>query len=187
MPSQPRRPAVEVSPTVLVFDEIEDGGSSRAFALEPAVLELEDRYFSFVGEVEVELQLHRALDHFQVDARIGCSIRGECCRCLVETQKRVEAELRLLLQRKEAGEDELEAVEEEDDIEIVQPGSREFDLKDYLREAVLLEMPMRVYANDACEGEDALNCLDGNPVPQGQSEAGGDPRWDALAGLKFSK
>ena len=185
MPPQNRRPEDE-SPTVLVFDEIEDGGSRRVFALEPAALELEDRYFAFAGEVEVELQVHRALEHFQVDARIGCTIRGECCRCLVETEKRVEAEMRLLLQRKEAGEDELEAGEEEDDIEIVHPGSKEFDLKDYLREAVVLELPMRIYANDGCEGEDALSCLDGNPVPQGQREAGGDPRWDALAGLKFS-
>ena len=55
----------------------------RCFELDAEVLELEDRYFAFAERVEVVLEIHRALEHYQVDAQIRFGIRGECCRCLV--------------------------------------------------------------------------------------------------------
>jgi uncharacterized metal-binding protein YceD (DUF177 family) len=179
------RRVAEAPPTVIFFDEIEDGATPRSFKLSVADLELEDRDLSFVGSVGVEMQIHRALEHYQVDADISYMIKGECCRCLVGTEKALQAQTRLLIQRKEASEDEIDAVEEEDDIEIVHPGVKEFDLKECLREAIMLELPMRIYANDACEGAEGLVCLDGNTVPQGQPEKSTDSRWEALANLKF--
>lgn len=178
------RPKQKRAPTALIFDELEEGTTRRQIELTTQDLALEDRYFAFADKVQVRLEVHRMMDHFQVDAAVGVQIMGECCRCLATAHKELEGQLRLLVQRKEASEDELDAVEEEEDLEIVPPGAKEIDLKDWLREAVLLELPIRIYGNDGCRDTDPDTCLDGHPVASGVQERGADPRWAALEALR---
>ena len=67
----------------------------------------------------------------------------ECYRCLEEIQELQQTTFELLLQRRQASEEEIASAEEDGFIEIVDPGTRRVDLADYVREAIVLEMPMQ--------------------------------------------
>ena len=94
--------------------------------------------------------------------------------------------IELLLQRKEASTEELEAVAEEDIVRIVDPGTREFDLRESLRDALSMELPVRVYCDADCKGLCATCGQNLNEAPCECAAETSDPRWEALAKLKNS-
>lgn len=170
---------------VLELDEIEEGVTQLDAQVTSEALELEDAYYTFGQPAFVHLEVHRALETFTLAGTVETRVRGECCRCLAETELQVRAELRLLFQRKEATQDELEAVAEEEAVEILPPGARELDLTCHVRDAILLELPLRIYCRPDCRGLCPHCGKDLNQGPCGCTEEQTDPRWEALRNIKF--
>lgn len=174
------------SPILLTFDECEEGRTHLDFAIGAEEIELEDTYFKFPRSLQVDLTVHRSIETFTLDGRIRSAVRGECCRCLAEAEEPLAVEFKLLLQRRHASADELEAVAEDEEIEIVDPGKRGMDLGDRIRDAVILELPVRIYCKTDCKGlcpqcgqnlnQDACSC----------AEKEIDPRWEGLKKVQFS-
>ena len=164
MPSLPCRPG---QPTTILLDEVEEGRSEGSFEIDPEHLDLAD------ADLE-----------FSMSGSLRAQLRGECCRCLATAQSRVEAQVRFLLQRKEASEDEVEALEDEDEVDIVDPGVKEIDLVGRLHDALVLEMPLRIYCNPDCLGLCPRCGEDLNRVTCSCAEQVVDPRWEVLAQLK---
>lgn len=174
----------EPAPTVLALDEIEEGVTETAFEIGADDLGLTDKFFSFPGPLRIALRIGRGLQTFNIGGTVSLTVTGECCRCLSPVEQPLEAQLQLLLQRREASEDELEAYADEDGVEIVDPGAREYDLSERLAEAVALELPMRVYCRDDCKGLCPTCGTDLNNSTCDCDSATVDPRWEALARLK---
>lgn len=174
------------SPAALLLDELEEGSSRRELALEAGDLGLSDSQFRFAGPVQVELRINRSAQTFLVEGRIHWRISGECCRCLEPVEQGLEASLRLLLQRQQASAEGREAASEDEDVEILAPGAKQADLKERLREAVLLELPMRVYCRADCQGLCPQCGHNRNRGSCGCAPPKADPRWEALNKLKFS-
>ena len=170
---------------ILTLDEFPEGTTRLALTASADELELSDNHLAFPERVQVSLSVSRCIDTFTVDGQIRSPLQGECCRCLAAVEQRLEIPMRVLFQRKQASEEELEAVADEE-YEILSPGTREIDLKDFIRAEIVLELPLRVYCSEDCKGL----------CPQCGSELNrelctceadrGDPRWAALGGLKFS-
>ena len=95
-----------------------------------------------------------------------------------------QAMFELLLQRRQASEEELASAEEDGFIEIVDPGTRRIDLADYVREAIVLEMPLRI-PSQASAGE-CTHCGQGEALVERDAQEQNDPRWDALKKIEFS-
>ncbi len=172
--------------TLLVLDDLAEGPNALAFELGAADLGLKDEFFAFPSRVEARLEVRRALDNFRVDGVVSCCIAGECYRCLEAVQEAVTARFRLLLQRRQATPEELASAEKDGFIEIVDPGTREIDLSAYIREAVILDLPMRIPTPDAdgrCPHCGVAEIA--KPTVEQQREA--DPRWAALAQIEFSQ
>lgn len=180
-----RLQAAELSPVVLRFDELPEGTTQMDFAVEAADLELSDVHFTFPAPVQIFFAVHRCLQTFTIQGRVLGTIEGECARCLMSVSQPVEISMRLLLQRKQASEEELEAMEDEE-FEILDPGAREVDLKDFIREEALLELPQRIYCREDCKGLCTQCGHDLNQGPCSCGEETGDPRWVALDKVKFS-
>jgi uncharacterized metal-binding protein YceD (DUF177 family) len=111
-------------------------------------------------------------------------LTGECYRCLEKMQELQQATFELLLQRRQASEEELASAEEDGFIEIVDPGTRRVDLADYVREAIVLEMPLRI-PSQASAGE-CPHCGQGEGLVERDAQEQTDPRWDALKKIEFS-
>ena len=121
---------------------------------------------------------------FGFKGQIAGVAQGECCRCLADVEQPLNAAVELMVQRKEASEDELEALAEEDLIRIIDPGMREFDVREILRDSLALELPMRVYCRPDCKGLCSSCGQNLNNASCGCTADSGDPRWQALAHLK---
>ncbi|MFH1569741.1 MAG: DUF177 domain-containing protein [Gemmatimonadota bacterium] len=166
---------------MLFLDEFEEGISELAYQVPADDLGLADRFFAFPAPVAVSLKVVRGLQTFSLDGTVRWVVAGECCRCLAPVQQPMETRLRLLVQRREASREELEAYEDQDEVEIVDPGARQVDLAERLRDAIALELPMRIYCRDECKGL-CPSC--GQDLNAGACECAvesTDPRWEALA------
>ena len=170
---------------VLTLDEFPEGTTPLELSAAAAELELSNDHLTFAEPVQVTLSVSRCIDTFTADGLIRCPLRGECCRCLTAVEQGLEIPLRVVFQRKEASEEELEAVEDEE-FEILSPGTREIDLKEFIRAEIVLELPLRVYCSEDCKGLCPQCGRDLNRDPCGCEEDTGDPRWAALSGLQFS-
>ena len=171
---------------LLVLDDLAEGPNALVFELRAEELELKDEFFAFPSRVEVRIEVRRALDNFRIDGVVTCQIAGECYRCLEEVQEKVAARFRLLLQRRLATPEELASAEADGFIEIVDPGTREFDLCAYIREAVILDLPMRIPTLDA-DGRCPHCGVEESAEPTAEQERAVDPRWAALAQIDFSQ
>ena len=181
---QSRRRRSERHTTTLVLDEVEEGVSDLRLAVDPSLLELSDVELEIDGDVDVRLQVGRTLQMFSVSGSVHAALKGECCRCLAAARAEVDADVRFLLQRKEASEDEVEAVEEEDEVDIVDPGVKEVDLSERLHDALVLELPLRIYCKTDCQGLCPHCGQDLNTATCSCDQEATDPRWEALAQLK---
>ena len=170
--------------TVLALDELDEGVTEFDVTVDAAALDLQLADFEVVAPVAMSISVGRSMQMFNIRARVQTAVRGECCRCLAPAQADVEAKIRFLLQRKEGSEEEYEALEEEDDVDLVDPGAKEFDLTERLRDAVILELPMRLYCKADCKGLCAQCGADLNAGDCGCAGETTDPRWEALAQLK---
>ena len=182
-----RRPeGGKVPPTALILDEIEEGLSRRQLELDPAQLELDEGEFRLVGSLQVGVRINRSAQTYQIEGQLHGRVAGECARCLEPVEQDLEAPLQLLLQRHQLSGDEREAASEDEDVELLAPGAKQVDLKERLREAVLLELPIRMYCREDCKGlcvqcghnlnTGACACAAGQP----------DSRWSALRDLNLS-
>ncbi len=174
----------EEQPATLSLEAIDEGVAAIDFQITADQLEFEDGFYSFPTAFRATLTVTRALQTFSVGGRVEGAIRGECCRCLTPVEEPLRADVKLLVQRRQASEDELEAVAEDDLIRIVDPGTREINLVDRLRDSLALELPMRVHCRDDCKGLCPQCGVNLNEGECDCGEATADPRWDALARLR---
>lgn len=173
-------------PILLTFDECEEGTTQLGFEIGPQEIELEDAFLSFPRPLQVDLTVHRSTELFTLNGHIRTVVCGECCRCLAGAEEPLEVEFKLLLQRRHASEDELEAVAEDEEIEIVDPGKRGMDLGDRIRDAVILELPVRIYCTTDCKGLCPQCGQDLNQEACSCAEKEVDPRWEGLKKIQFS-
>jgi uncharacterized protein len=177
------RGRTETNAANLVLDDFEEGWTELETPLPAAALDLKDRNLDLSPRVWVRLAVQRFLQTFTVKGTVAFEVNGECCRCLAAVRQLLEAEVKVLIQRREAAADLLEATEEEEGLEIVDPGAKVVDLTGRVRDAVALELPLTVYCRADCKGLCSSCGQDFNAGECGCSQERTDPRWEALAGL----
>jgi uncharacterized protein len=171
--------------TEILLSELEEGFTERALEVDASALGFEDEYFTLPEVARVKLRIGRSIETYSFKGSITCSVGGECCRCLERIEESLETDLRLLVQRKLASEEELKAVDEEEEVMILDPGAKSVDLKTEIREALVLALPLRILCTPDCKGlctqcganlnQNVCNCSDKRD----------DTRWAALKELKF--
>ncbi len=169
----------------LVLDELAEGANVFVFAIEPQALALEHEFFSFSAPVEADVSVRRSINNFSLSGIVRWTVAGECYRCLESMQEAQQATFELLLQRRQASEEELESAEDDGHMEIIDPGTRWVDLADYVREAIVLELPMRI-PSEASQGR-CPHCGMGESLGDSDRKKKVDPRWDALRNIEFSQ
>lgn len=170
----------------LLLDEFAEGRSDREGEVTPAALGLEAADCEFADAVRLAVSVRRAIETFAVQVSASTRVQGQCCRCLAAAQAPLAARLDLLLQRRAATADELEAVAEDDQVEFLPPGTRLFDLTEAVRQALVLELPVRLYCRADCRGLCPRCGGDRNRDECGCAGDAVDPRWEKLAKIKFA-
>ena len=157
---------------------LQDGHHQFEDQLSVQSLELEDQP-AFSGTVTVVLE---ASKH---EATMNCAVQIQtiadlpCDRCLDPVRLPLDLQPQLVIR---FGKDTLET--EEEDVVHVQPDQLDFDLQPWIREHLMVALPMKVLCQEECAGfcpgcgknlnEENCSC----------DEAPVDPRWEKLMTLK---
>ncbi len=170
---------------VLFLDGIVEGQTELVVDVAAATLALRDQYCEFRWPVHVALHVWRVAETYTIAGTAATRVAAECCRCLAPAEAGVEAPIGLVLQRRPAAAEELAAASAEDGIELVAPGTQEFDLSEIVRQALVLELPVRLYCRADCRGLCPRCGQNLNEGSCGCADRGADGRWDALGRIQF--
>ncbi len=121
--------------------------------------------------VHLEVRLESLHDGILVSADVVTIARGECVRCLIDTELAVEVEIQEVFAYSQ---DEAFDYEVHDTL---------VDLEPAVRDAVVLSLPFQPVCQDECTGlcpQCGVRLLD---HPGHEHEAPVDPRWSALSDL----
>ena len=128
--------------------------------------------------VAVNATVNRSASSYCVEARVKGNMCAECHRCLVSFELPVDTTFTFVLNC--GGESPLPGGVEEDIVSIPVTGEGTFDLYPRVREALILEIPIKLLCREDCRGV-CRKC--GVNLNEGECECDpriGDPRWGAL-------
>ncbi len=155
-------------------------GDEIDFSTSAEDLELNIEGAGFPEPIEGQLQLNRSGDEIIVDGRVSTMVELECSRCLEVFDEAINARMRFVIQM-------LETVDPQDsndeDFIILPKTVSEYDISERVREALILEMPLKPLCSENCQG---LCPMCGVNLNEGECDCTPDKtdeRWDALKQL----
>jgi uncharacterized protein len=145
----------------------------------PAVEEL-------VGPVELDLLLEAVSGGILVRGTLRAGAVASCGRCLAPTTRTWAVDV-LELHRSAAPDDDELLDEDDEDLDYVLiDGDTQLDLDQMVRDALVVGQPVRVLCREECAGLCPTCGADRNTEPCDHGrETVGDPRWEALRGLRL--
>lgn len=119
--------------------------------IEAAAHELGLAASDWPGPVRGQLRVERSGDRVTVRGGVSATAHLECFRCLGEFELVVEAPLVVLAERSGKSDPREEAELERDDYMLFHDGRR-LDLRETVREGLLLELPITPHCREDCPG-----------------------------------
>jgi uncharacterized protein len=129
--------------------------------------------------VAVNAAVTRSAGSFSIEASVKGTLRAECHRCLVPFAMPVDTTFTFILNRGDPSPPP-EGVEEDDVVTIPVTGESTYDLYPRVREAIILEIPIKLLCREDCRGVCTKCGADLNDGECGCNPGIGDPRWGAL-------
>ena len=135
-----------------------------------------------VGPLEVVLDVERREERLTLRGAVALDAEQECARCARPFRFHLEPEILLLAERR--GTDAADEAALEQDGEVLYHDGLELELKQPIREALILDLPVVLLCRPDCRG---LCPQCGKDLNEGNctcAPSAGDPRWEALKDLK---
>ena len=120
-------------------------GSGEEAGITPSDVELE-------GPVVVEGVFFRAEAHVEVQAQVRAVAVLACDRCVAAVRQPIEANLRLLAEKRAERDHRTDAESRAEDSGLLYHDGRTLDLQEDVRDAVLLELPWHPLCSPDCKG-----------------------------------
>ena len=128
-------------------------------------------------------EVTRAGSRYLLEVKVECDLRADCSRCMNLFDYKVNTDLKIVFQRGEKV--ELPDGEDESDfVFLLQADTFSYDIFPRVREAILLELPIKYLCRVDCAGICVSCGADLNSGECGCGKNEGDPRWAVLNSLK---
>ena len=153
-----------------------------------AQLELPGDEFFIDGPVRVELALNRSEDIVHVVLNARATFVLECVRCLERFRQNIEGTVSFVVRRLKIGETIPETMEEgkgldEEGLIFLKYNERSIDITDFVRDAVILSVPVKPICAEQCRGICPICGQNKNVGDCTCAENRPDPRWQSLSKL----
>ncbi len=172
-----RHPA---QPFIVSLATLEEGanrilveGSPEELGIPPAEADLE-------GPVVFQGSFYRVDNQVEVQARIHAVVRMTCDRCAEPVRQTIEAELRVLCEKRAERDRRTDAESRAEDIGLLYYDGRTLDLREEVREVILLEVPWHPLCSPDCKGLCPRCGKNKNEGDCGCPPHRGSGPWDAL-------
>jgi uncharacterized protein len=131
-------------------------------------------------EVAVEATLTSMGNRYLLDARIDCSLSGQCSRCLEECVHPVSTGVQMVFQREGFSGEVPSGISENDFVILTADEEYCYDIFPRIMEAVILEVPIKVLCSEDCRGLCPVCRVNLNRHQCDCASTSIDPRWEPL-------
>ena len=172
-----------------LFETSPDSGLIAVKA-DAAEIDLHGDEFFFEGPVLVELHLNRNGEIVYIALTARATLVLHCARCLESFRQDIEGSVSFVVQRLKLGETVPETIEkgearDENNLIFIKYNERSMDVTDFVRDSVLLSIPLKPICDEQCKGLCPVCGQNKNERDCGCVENKTDPRWQSL--LKLMK
>ena len=170
----------------MIVDLNQIEGSSKGFdvTVSPDDLGLNEANVKFAGAICASGEVQRQTAQVNVSGRITADAEIDCTRCLkpVEQSLAIDFSVSFVTPEHFAVDKEKEVPTEDLDTDVIDTDA--LDLKDVIREQILLNLPAQLFCRPDCKGLCAECGADLNLIDCDCDSDRIDPRWAALKNLK---
>lgn len=170
----------------MIIDLITLGKSPKSFefSLSPEEIGLDGEDAKLKNTVNIRGKLTKHIAQTDVEGEIRAKIEIECSRCLQEIEQKVEFGFEAVFVTAEnyTSAKEAELTAEDLDVSIIE--GNEIDLKELVREQILLNLPEQVFCTEDCKGLCPKCGANRNLIDCYCIEKEIDPRWAGLKNLR---
>ena len=121
-----------------------------SFDVDAAGMNIVSEGLTFVGTAHIQLTIIRSDLIYYCNGEVTCDATLECSRCLEPYPAPLKGKVEFSIQ--EAEKKSLDPDEIPENEIVVSPGTSEVDITYAIREAILLEIPMKPLCSDGCLG-----------------------------------
>ena len=162
------------------FRQIKPEGSELNFSESAEDLDLAAEGVEFPEPIEVELTATKTGDEIIIQGRLSTTAGMDCSRCLERFELPISSKLQFVIQLLD-----INAPQDSDDEDfVILPKTiQEYDLAERVREAILLELPLKPLCSESCRG---LCPMCGTNLNESECECTPDKtdeRWESLRQL----
>ena len=169
---------------IVDLTEIEGLSRSYEFTVRPDELDLEDSELRLTSDVRVTCEVTKRAAQIDVKGSISADAEVECTRCLTAVPHKLAIDFVASYVAPEHFVPDKEHEVSPDDLDTdVLDGDR-LDLKEIVREQILLDVPGQVFCKPDCKGMCPKCGADRNLIDCKCELSEPDPRWSALKNLK---
>jgi len=131
------------------FKEIESGRSEYHFTSKPGTIDFNYPDFKFENIVIVDITAMSSGDETVINGTASTSVTMQCDRCAKEFKFPLELKFKLIIQRSD---DHGDTDSGDEDFVILPKSEAEYDLSNYVRENLLMEIPGKILCDEDCKG-----------------------------------
>lgn len=164
---------------------LDDRQRSFDLVLKPDELDLENDSVKLDGDISAAGTIRKGIAETQTQGKIIAAALIECSRCLTEVGYSLHIPFNVSFVNAENLTDQNERELSTDDLDVAVLEDDRIDLKELVREQILLGLPAQVFCREDCKGLCRLCGGDKNLINCKCDEKETDPRWSALKNLKF--
>ena len=170
-----------------LFEKSLDEGSVT-LEVDADELDISNDEISFDGPVRVILDLNRNDDLVNVSGTVKTTLVLQCSRCLDSFKHGTYGELSFVVRRSKQSESTPDVMYKENEIDednliIINHDEKKLDISDFVRDAVLLSVPLKPVCSEQCKGLCPVCGQNLKKLECGCSETRIDPRWQSLGGI----
>ncbi len=166
---------------------IKDADISFDFILKPDEIDFDSDEAKLKHEIKVEGSLKKGIAQTDVQGNIDAIVEIECSRCLQTAEQSLGFPFNATFVTPEHYTDEKEAELKADDLDVSIIEDDKIDLKELVREQILLAIPVQVLCREDCRGLCQKCGASRNLIDCNCEEKEIDPRWQSLRELEIKK
>jgi len=155
-------------------------GSALSFSELAQDLELVIEGIGFPEPINIDISASKSGDEVILAGRINTTVEMECARCLEQFEMDVDPKIQFVIQLLDSNQPQYS---EDDDFVILPKTTGEYDISDRVREAIILDLPLKPLCSDKCRGLCPMCGINLNEAECDCTPDKTDERWDLLKQL----
>ena len=164
--------------------KLEDSDNRFEFSVSADDLDLETENVRLKSDIAVSCEITKNIPKTDVAGTISVAVEVDCTRCLLAIEKPFAFNFEAAYVPTEELLKESEAELEADDLDVDVLDGDELNMREVVREQILLNVPDQIFCKEDCKGLCQKCGANMNLIDCSCKETEIDPRWEALKKLK---